>query len=152
MKHHQIASLIRSTGVMTCVAALMFAGAGSASAKPAEEPQLSEHSGQQAQPQAPQQLSENSGQQAQPQAPQQLSEHGGEQALAPATTNPRVGDTPSDRVSPTTASVAGQSSTTSSSDSDDNAPLIVGLSLLTVALLGSGTYAVVRRRHVAPGH
>ena len=141
MQHHQIASLTRSTAVMTCIAALMFAAAGSASAKPALEPQLSEHSGQQAQ--------------VQPSAPQgaQLSEHGGQQAQTPPTTSSIVGDTPSDRVSPTTAPPATQSSTTSSSSSnDDNAPLIVGLSLLTIALLGSGTYVVRRRRHVAPGH
>jgi hypothetical protein len=141
MKPHQIASLTRSTAVMTCIAALMFATAGSANAGPAPEPQLSEHSGQQAQPQAPQ-------------APQgaQLSERGGEQAQPPATTSQIVGDTPSDRVSPTSAPPADSSSTSTSNDSDDNAPLIVGLSLLTVALLGSGTYAVLRRRHVAPGH
>jgi hypothetical protein len=154
MKPHQIASLTRSTAVMTCSAALMFAAAGPANAQPAQQPQLSENSGQQAQPQVPQgaQLSENSGQQAQPQVPQgaQLSEHSGEQAQVPTTTSQIVGDTPSDRVAPTAA--ASTSSATSSDDSDDNAPLIVGLSLLTVALLGSGTYAVLRRRHLAPGH
>ena len=83
--------------------------------------------------------------------PQQLSERGGQQAEQPALTNPRVGDTPSDRVSPTAAPTS-ESSTTSSDDGSDNAPLIVGLSLLTVALLGSGTYVVRRRRHLAPGH
>ena len=140
MKPHQIASLTRSTAVMTCIAALMFATAGSANARPEAAPQLSEHSGQQAQQQ--------------PQTPQgaQLSEHGGEQAQAPVTTSQIVGDTPSDRVSPTSAPPADGSSTTTSDDSNDNAPLIVGLSLLTIALLGSGMYAVRRRRHVAPGH
>jgi hypothetical protein len=156
MKPHQIASLTRSTAVMTCSAALMFAAAGPANAQPAQQPQLSENSGQQAQPQVPQgaQLSENSGQQAQPQVPQgaQLSEHSGEQAQVPTTTSQIVGDTPSDRVAPTAAASTSGSSTTTSNDSDDNAPLIVGLSLLTVALLGSGTYAVRRRRHLAPGH
>jgi hypothetical protein len=140
MKPHQIASLTRSTAVMTCIAALMFAAAGSANAQPAEQPQLSENSGQQAQPQ--------------PQTPRgaQLSEHSGEQAQVPSTTSQIVGDTPSDRVAPTAAASTSGSSTTTSNDSDDNAPLIVGLSLLTVALLGSGAYAVRRRRHLAPGH
>jgi hypothetical protein len=136
MKPHQIASLTRSTAVMTCSAALMFAAAGPANAQPAQQPQLSENSGQQAQPQVPQGA--------------QLSEHSGEQAQVPTTTSQIVGDTPSDRVAPTAA--ASTSSATSSDDSDDNVPLIVGLSLLTVALLGSGTYAVLRRRHLAPGH
>jgi hypothetical protein len=138
MQHHQIASLTRSTALMACVAALMLALAGSAAAKPDVAPQLSEHSGEQSQPQAP----------------QQLGEHSGEQSQAPAVTNPRVGDTPSDRVSPTAAPPATQSGTSTSSDGDGdgNAPLIVGLSLLTAALLGSGTYVVRRRRHVAPGH
>jgi hypothetical protein len=134
MKHHQIAFLTRSTAVMTCVAALMFAAAGSAAAQPAQ--QLSEHGGEESQ-----QLQ-----------PQQLSEHGGQQAEPAVVTNPRVGDTPADRVAPTAAPPAGESSTTSSSDGDNNAPLIIGLSLLTAALLGSGTYVVRRRRHVAPGH
>ena len=75
-----------------------------------------------------------------------LSEHSGQQTAA---TNPRVGDTPSDRVSPTAAAPAESSATTSD---DDNAPLIVGISVLTVALLGSGMYIVRRRRHLAPGH
>jgi hypothetical protein len=154
MQHHQIASLTRSTALMACVAALMLALAGSAAAKPDVAPQLSERGGEQSQPQAPQQLGEHSGEQSQPQAPQQLGEHSGEQSQAPAVTNPRVGDTPSDRVSPTAAPPATQSGTSTSSDGDGdgNAPLIVGLSLLTAALLGSGTYVVRRRRHVAPGH
>ena len=135
MQHHQIASLTRSTALMACIAALMLALAGSAAARTETLPQLSE----------------NGGQQAQPQAPQQLSEHGGQQAQTPVTTSQIVGDTPSDRTSPTAAPPAGGSSTATSDDSD-NAPLIAGLSLLTVALLGTGTYAVRRRRHVAPGH
>jgi hypothetical protein len=141
MKPHQIASLTRSTAVMTCIAALMFATAGSASAQPDQLPQLSEHSGQQAQSQAPQTAQGA-----------QLSEHGGEQAQTPVTTSQIVGDTPSDRVSPTAVSSTSGSSTSTADDGNDNAPLIVGLSLLTVALLGSGTYAVRRHRHVATGH
>jgi hypothetical protein len=134
MQHHQIASLTRSTALMACVAALVFALAGSAQARPET------------------QLSENSGAQAQPAQPTQLSEHGGQQAQPPASTSQIVGDTPSDRVSPTPAPPASGSSTTTSDDGSDNAPLIVGLSLLTVALLGSGMYVARRRRHVAPGH
>ena len=134
MQHHPIASLTRTTALMGCAAALTLGLTGSAGAAPAQ--QLSEHGGEQSQ------LTQ----------PQQLSEHGGEQSTAPAATNPRVGDTPSDRVSPTAAPPATESSTKSSSDGDDNAPLIIGLSLLTAALLGSGTYVVRRRRHVAPGH
>jgi hypothetical protein len=152
MKPHQIASLSRSTAVMTCIAALMFATAGSAQARSDTAPQLSENSGAQAQPAQPTQLSENSGAQAQPSQPSQLSEHSGQQAQPAPTTSQIVGDTPSDRVSPTPAPPAGESSTTTSDDGSDNAPLIVGLSLLTIALLGSGMYAVRRRRHVAPGH
>ena len=135
MQHHQIASLTRSTALMACLAALMLALAGSAAARAETQPQLSE----------------NSGQQAQPSQGAQLSEHSGEQAQPPASTSSIVGDTPSDRVSPT-AAPSTDSSTTSSSDSDDNAPLIVGLSILTAAMLGSGMYVVRRRRHVAPGH
>jgi cobalamin biosynthesis Mg chelatase CobN len=152
MQHHQIASLTRSTALMACVAALMFALAGPAQARSDTAPQLSENSGQQAQPEQPTQLSENSGQQAQPAQPTQLSEHSGQQAQPPASTSSIVGDTPSDRVSPTAAPPAGDSSTTTADDSDDNAPLIVGVSILTVALLGSGLYVARRRRHVAPGH
>ena len=136
MQHHQIASLTRSTALMACVAALMLALAGSAAARA----------------DGPQQLSENSGQQAQPTQPTQLSEHSGQQAQPPASTSSIVGDTPSDRVSPTAAPPATGSSTTTADDSEDNAPLIVGASLLTVALLGSGMYVARRRRHVAPGH
>ena len=140
MKPHQIAFLTRSTAVMTCIAAAMFASAGSANARPDTVPQLSEHGGQQAQPQ--------------PQTPRgaQLSEHGGQQAQAPVTTSQIVGDTPSDRVAPTAAASTSGSSSSTSDGGSDNAPLIVGLSLLTIALLGSGMYAVRRRRHVAPGH
>ena len=136
MQHHQIASLTRSTALMACIATLMLALAGSAAARAETQPQLSE----------------NSGQQAQPSQGAQLSEHSGEQAQPPASTSSIVGDTPSDRVSPTAAPPSTDSSTTSSSDSDDNAPLIVGLSILTAAMLGSGMYVVRRRRHVAPGH
>jgi hypothetical protein len=137
MQHHPIASLTRTTALTGCVAALTLALAGSAVAKPASEPQ---------------QLSENTSQQAQPVVqPQQLSERGGEQAQPAVVTNPQVGDTPSDRVSPTAAAPA-EPRTTSTDDGDDNAPLIIGASLLTVALLGSGMYVVRRRRHLAPGH
>jgi len=133
MQHHQIASLTRSAAFLACIAALCLALAGSAAAKPPVEPQqLSEHGGEQA-------------------PAQQLSERGGEQAQTPVVSNPRVGDTPSDRVSPTSAPPA-ESTTTSTNDGDDNAPLIIGASLLTVALLGSGMYVVRRRRHLAPGH
>ena len=135
MQHHPIASFTRSTAVMACIAAFVLALAATADARPA------------------QQLSEHGGEQSQQTQPQQLSEHGGEQATQPPTaTNPRVGDTPSDRVSPTAAPAATESGSTGSSDGNGNAPLIVGLSILSVALIASGTYVVRRRRHLAPGH
>jgi hypothetical protein len=150
MKPHQIASLFNSTAVMTCIAAVMLGTAGSAAAVPAPRDDLSPLVEQQHQRQ-PQQLSEHGGQQAEPQTPQQLSEHGGEQAPPAATVSPIVGDTPSERVAPTPAPSA-DSSPATSDDGNDNAPWIIGASLLTVALLGSGMYVTRRRRHVAPGH
>jgi hypothetical protein len=148
MKPHQIVSLANSTAVVTCVAAVMLSTAGSAGAVPAPRDNLSPLVEQQHQRQ-PQQLSEHSGQQAEPQAPTQLSEHAGEQGTPVQT--PIVGDTPSERVAPTPAPPA-DSSPVSADDGNDNAPWIIGASLLTVALLGSGMYVTRRRRHVAPGH
>jgi hypothetical protein len=137
MKPHQIASLTRSTAVMTCVAALMFAAAGSASARPETLPQPSENGGQQAQTPIP--------------AGQVVGDRPADR-VSPIPAGKVVGDTPADRYSPTAASSTSGSSTSTSGDGSDNAPLIVGLSLLTVALLASGTYAVRRHRQVATGH
>ena len=64
---------------------------------------------------------------------------------------PQVVDPPSDRISSASAT-ANPSGTASSDDGDSNAPLIVGVSVLTVALLGSGMYVVRRHRRLAPGH
>lgn len=64
---------------------------------------------------------------------------------------PQVVDPPSDRIASASAATS-PSGTTSSDDGDSNAPLIVGISVLTVALLGSGMYVVRRHRRLAPGH
>jgi hypothetical protein len=75
------------------------------------------------------------------------SERGSDQAtpeLSP------VGDRPADRAPASSTPTTGSGSPSSSDDS--NTGLIVGLSLATVALLGSGTFVARRRRHVAPGH
>ena len=86
-----------------------------------------------------------------PAKPEQiLTERAGDK---PAAALPQVGDRPSERTPTTAAPVnTSSSSTTQSSDDSDSWPLIAGLSLFTVALLGTGTYVARRRRHVAPGH
>ncbi len=70
----------------------------------------------------------------------------------PAAALPQVGDRPSERTPTAAVPVSTSSSTTQSSGDSDSWPLIAGLSLVTVALLGTGTYVARRRRHVAPGH
>jgi len=69
---------------------------------------------------------------------------------SPSQQLPQVVDPPSDRAATPTPSAT--TSQQASSDGDGDGGLIVGLSLATVALLGSGTIVARRRRHVAPGH
>lgn len=71
---------------------------------------------------------------------------------SPSQQLPQVVDPPSDRAATPTSSPSATTSQQTSSDSDGDGGLIVGLSLATVALLGSGTFVARRRRHVAPGH
>jgi hypothetical protein len=81
---------------------------------------------------------------------QQLTERAGDD---PAPQLPQVGDRPADRAPATESAPPATTTqqTSNSADDDGNAPLLVGVSLVTVALLGSGTYVVRRRRHMAPG-
>jgi len=80
---------------------------------------------------------------------QVLTERAGDQ---PAQSLPQVGDRPADRAPASAAATTTQSTATSADDDNDSWPYIAGASLLTVALLGSGTFVVLRRRHVVPGH
>jgi hypothetical protein len=78
---------------------------------------------------------------------QQLTERAGDD---PAPQLPQVVDPPSDRAAApesTPPSTTAQQSSTSDDDGDTG--LLIGVSLGTIALLGSGTYVVRRRRHVA---
>jgi hypothetical protein len=80
--------------------------------------------------------------------PEVLTERAGDD---PAPQLPQVVDPPSDRVA-ASKSAPPATTTQQTSSSDDGEPgLIIGVSLATIALLGSGTYVVRRRRHVAPG-
>ena len=135
MQHHPIASPTRTGALAVCLTALALVVAGPATARPDLAPQLSERSGQTATP---------------PEQPQQLSEHGGQASATAAW--PQVGDNPSERIGgPAPIGTAAVASTSTSSNDSDNAPLIIGLSLATTALLGGGVL-VARRRRVAPGH
>jgi hypothetical protein len=81
-----------------------------------------------------------------------IGEHANNQGTQPL---PQVVDPPSDRLATAAGAPSPAPSVSASSAADDggvDGGLIAGLSLATVALLGSGTYVARRRRHVAPGH